>query len=423
MNNPSALKLIHRCLLTGGVLLGSAAVALAQDTAPTLSSLEQENQALTSRLNALEAMVQKQGLAPSAMPMPSPVSSLDKITISGFVQTSYFSNLENETAQRIPSYLWDNKNNNFSINKVKLTFASTPAVRSDTDWSAAFRVSLMAGEDSSVLNSGSTGPISGFQYLREAYVETNVPVGNGLIIKAGELISLLNWESGDGGAANPNFSQGYQWYYTGNGPSGGVQADYAFTDWLDVTARVDNGLYAGPVGNANKKEAMGSINLKPTKDFWMNLIGFGGLGADGLDANGGSVIGGYQITPELGTGFEGDYFSFHNQGNPSGDLESIGGWIWYDFTPQYGIAFRAEYLDDPEGVGLNGGPNPFGPGSGILSPSPNGNLESFTVTFNWRPVSYLKIQPEFRVNHTSYTGGFAGKQNEYIVGLGATYSF
>ncbi len=419
MNNPSAFKLIRRCLLTGGVLAGSAALALAQD-APTLASLQQQNQALNDRLKVLEAMVQKEGLVPSGT-AAKPASPFANVTVSGFVQSSYFSDLENSSSQRIASYLWNNKNNNFSINKVKVTIASPAAVRSDTDWSSAFRVSFMGGEDSSVLNSGAA--INGFEYLREGYVEVNAPIGNGLIIRAGELISLLNWESGDGGAANPNFSQGYQWWYTGNGPSAGVQADYAFADWISLTARVDNGLYAGPVGNANKKAGMASLNLKPTKEFWFNVIGFGGLGGGTLDANGASVIGGYQLTPELGTGFEGDYFSFHNQGKPSGELDSVGGWIWYDFTPKYGIAFRAEYLDDPQGVGLNGGPNPFGPGSGILSPSPSGDLESFTLTFNWRPTSYLKIQPEFRVNHTSYKGGFNGKQNEYVAGVGATVSF
>ncbi len=142
-----------------------------------------------------------------------------------------------------------------------------------------------------------------------------------------------------------------------------------------------------------------------------------------MNANGGSIIGGYQFTPQLGTGFEADYFSFHNQGKASGELPSIGGWIWYDFTPKYGIAFRAEYLDDKDGVGINGGPNPFGAGSGVLSTDTSGTLQSYTLTFNWHPVPYLKIQPEVRLNHTSYKGGFNGKENEYIVGMGATVSF
>ena len=306
---------------------------------------------------------------------------------------------------------------------MKITFAGPPAERSDTDWTAGYRVSLMAGEDAPILNSGSG--TTGFDYLREGYVELNAPIGKGLKIEAGELISLLNWESGDGGAANPNFSQGYQWFYTGNGPAAGVQLDYAFTDWLDVKFRVSNGLYAGPVDGNQGKSVMGSVNITPTKDLWMNFIGFGGDGAGSEAVNGGSVIGGYAVTSQLGTGFEGDYFDLNANADPRGNLWSLGGWVWYDFTSKVGVAFRAEYLNDEAGLGLNVNngfaPAPFG--DGINSPDKTGDLESFTFTINLHPTPQLKIQPEIRYNHTSYSGGFDGKRDQLIVGAGASYLF
>src|SRR4029077_16473142 len=101
------------------------------------------------------------------------------------------------------------------------------------------------------LNSGSG--ITGFDVVREAFVDVNAPIGTGLDIRVGELISLLNYESGDGGAANGNFSQGYQWFFTGNGPAAGIQLGYNFTDWLDLKVRAQNGLYAGPVDNNQSK--------------------------------------------------------------------------------------------------------------------------------------------------------------------------
>jgi len=423
MKKMHSSKPLGRGLLLGSVFMGSAAMAVAQDT----NTLAQENEDLKARVTALEDLVKKEGLMPSGSPAPKLVSAVTDMTISGFVQASYFDNVNNPSSGRNAGYLWNNKNNSFSVNKVKITFASPPAERSDVDWTAGYRVSLMAGEDAPILNSGSG--ITGFDYLREAYVEMNVPIGKGLNIKAGELISLLNWESGDGGAANPNFSQGYQWYYTGNGPSAGVQLDYAFTDWLDVKFRVDNGLYQGPVDNNQGKAVMGSINLTPCKSLWVNLIGFGGdaLAVPGLVENvdGGSAIGGYQVTSQLGTGFEADYFHFDPNGIKSGNLWSLGGWVWYDFTPKVGVAFRAEYLDDPDGLGINVrdgvAPAPFG--DGISSPDASGDLESFTLTLNLHPTPNLKIQPEIRYNHTSYTGGFDGKRDQFIIGAGASYMF
>ena len=217
-------------------------------------------------------------------------------TLSGFVQTSYFDNLYNPSGGDNAGYLWNTRNNNFSINKVKLTLASPPAERSGDKWDAGYRLSLMAGEDAPILNSNSG--TTGFDYLREAYVDINIPIGNGLNVKAGDMISLLNYESGDGGAVNENFSQGYQWYYTGNGPETGVQLDYQFTPWLDVKVRAEDGLYAGAISSRNQKGIMGALDFTPTKDFWFNLIGFGGQAVGNESANGGEVLAGYQITKQ-----------------------------------------------------------------------------------------------------------------------------
>jgi len=409
-------------------LIASGGMALHAQTTDNdtnaIATLQQQNQTLQQRLDALEDVVKKEGLMPSGTP-PKLVSAMSEMTISGFVQASYFYNLNRPASGYSDGYLWNTKDNSFSINKVKITFASPPAGADGSQWGAGYRVSLMAGEDAPILNSGSGSATDrGFDYLREAYIDLNVPVGSGLNVKAGELISLLNYESGDGGAANPNFSQGYQWYYTGDGPEAGVQLGYTFTDWLDVKFRVENGLYAGPISSADGKGVMGSIDLKPCDKLWVNLLGFGGNGNGTLDVDGGEILAGYQVTSQLGAGFEGDYFHFVVDNGPKGDLWSLGLWVWYDFTPKVGLALRGEYLDDEDGLGLNtrlGAPAPFG--AGIFSPDSNGDLEEVTLTLNYKPAPNLKIQPEIRYNHTSYTDGFNGKRDQFIIGCGASYLF
>src|SRR5262249_35785409 len=279
-------------------------------------------------------------------PKTQPIKALSAINISGFVQASYFYNSNEPSDRKSDGYLWNTTHNSFSLNKFKLTLASPPVERSGDKWDAGYRASLIWGEDAPVLNTGS--PMPGFEELREAYVELNVPLGTGLNVKGGQLISLLNWESGDGGAANPNFSQGYQWFFTGNGPSAGVQLGYTFTDWLDLKVRVQNGLYAGPVDGNNGKTLVGSLGLKPTKQLWVNLLGFGGDESETLTVKGASVLAGYDVTSQLHTGFEFDYFRFSPAGASSADLWSLGGWAWYDFTPKFGVALRGEFLDDPD---------------------------------------------------------------------------
>jgi len=392
----------------------SATNAQAQGADPVrMDKLEKENADLKKRLDALES---KEGLAPGKSYV---IKAASDITISGFVQASYFYNTAHPADGMSDAYLWNTKDNSFSLNKLKLTVASKPV---ETDkWDAGFRASLMFGDDAPQLNTpGLNGDVANtsFNDLREAYVELNVPIGTGLNIKAGELISLLNYESGDGGAANVNFSQGNQWWFTGNGPSAGVQTTYNFTDKVGLTLRVDNGLFQGPVDNNEGKNFSGSLNLKPTGKFWVNLYGFYDDQPADTVTRGFGTIGGFQVTEKLGTGFEFDYFNFDAAGTES-DLWSIGGWTWYDFTPTVGLALRADYIDSPDGVL---GP-PVRPGAGITTTDTDGSLASFTLTLNWKPAPNIKIQPEVRFDTTSYNDGLDGHDSRLIVGAGISYLF
>src|SRR6266498_3627408 len=408
------LRPITKTLCVGGILLGGASAALADDNA-AMAKMAKENQDMKARLDALEALAQREGLLPSGAKPSKFVHAMSDITLSGFVQASYFYNTREPADGKSDAYLWNASHNSFSINKVKVTLASKPVEKDK--WDAGFRTSLIWGEDSPNLNTGSPG--AGFEALREAYVELNVPIGTGLDIKAGQLISLLNWESGDGGAANPNFSQGNQWWFTGNGPAGGVQLGYAFTDAVDLKVRVQNGMFAGPVDSNDGKAVVASLGIKPYKDSWVNLIGWYSKESAHNDVAGGSVIGGYQVTEKLGTGLEFDYWNFGNQVAQNFDIWSIGGWVWYDFTSKVGVALRADFIDQSNGVLRPA----VRPGAGIVTTDTKGNLGSLTLTLNLKPAPNIKIQPEVRYDYTSYAGGLDGKKSRITVGVGVSYLF
>lgn len=419
MHSPR-LRPLGKALCIGSIAVGGLSAATAQEAA-RIDKVEQENQALKSRLETLEAMAKKEGIIPSGAPEPKYVSALTPMSISGFVQASYFYNSNEPDDKKSDGYLWNTTHNSFSLNKVKVSLASAPVEASGDNWGVGYKVSLIWGEDAPVLNTGS--PLAGFEALREAFVEMNVPIGTGLNVRAGQLISLLNWESGDGGAANPNFSQGYQWFFTGNGPSAGVQLGYGFTDWLDLKVRVQNGMYAGPIDGNNDKTVIASLGIKPTKTMWFNIVGWTGAESDTQDVSGAELLAGIDITESLHTGFEFDYFNFDPSTGPSADLWSIGGWVWYDFTPTFGVAVRGEYLSDEDGGGLKGINLPGRAGSALLSTDPDGSISSVALTLNWKPAPSIKIQPEIRFDHTSYTGAFDGEEDRVVFGAGVTYLF
>src|SRR5438445_1096758 len=199
-------RLIKTAVCLGAAVGGVAALHAQTGPATTddkITKLEKEKHSLRQRLDAWEAMAQKEGLLPSGQSADKSVSAMSDVSLSGFISTSYFHDSSEPSASIghvSPGYLWNRVNDSFSINKVKLTFASPPVERSGDKFDAAFRVSLIAGQDAPIVNT-KAGTL-GFDYLREAYIEFNVPIGTGLNVRAGELISLLNYESGDGGAAN-----------------------------------------------------------------------------------------------------------------------------------------------------------------------------------------------------------------------------
>jgi hypothetical protein len=409
---------ISACI--GSALFASGPTALAQaETGNTvrMERIEKENADLKARLDAFEQMAMKEGLKPSANP-PKFIKALSEMQISGFVTASYFYDTSTPPDQKSNGYLWNTSANSFSINKVKLTVAGAPIARDK--WDATYRASLIWGEDAAVVNTG--GEVQGLEELREAYVQLNVPIGTGLDIKAGQLISLLNYESGDGGAANANFSQGYQWFYTGNGPSAGVQAAYAFNDMVDVKFRVQNGIYAGAIDGNTGKAYMGSIGLKPVKDLWISLVGFQSHETPGFSVSGASLLAGYQMG-KLGLGTEIDYFIFDPSPASDAIFWSVGGWLTYDFTPKVGLAIRAEYLDDKDGFGVKGIALGGRAGSAILSGDMNGDIASLAVTLNLKPVPNVKIQPEIRYDHTSYKNGYDGVEDRFLIGAGISYLF
>jgi hypothetical protein len=422
-NKPRSKARIGLCLGSSLAVASAGLIpgVMAQDAA-RMERVEKENQELRSRLDSLEAVARKEGILPSG-PKSKVVSALSDINVSGFVTSSYFHDSNNPDGHTSPGYLWNRQSDSFSLNKVKLTIAS-PAVKNNGEtFDAGYRVSLIAGEDAPIVNTKSS--VTGFDYLREAFIEMNIPIGTGLDVKVGELISLLNYESGDGGAVNNNFSQGYQWYFTGNPPAAGVQLGYKINDWLGVTARVQNGLYQGPIDNNASKTFLGQIEIKPNDKIWFNVIGFGGREDAGFTQSlwGASFLGGWQATSQLSFGTELDYFNFHNpdSATPSGDSEvwSTGLWTAYDFNKQFGLALRAEFLSDTDGVDASGGALGFRNPAGVGQ-----DLSSVALTLNFRPIPNLKIQPEIRYDHTSYSGGFVdGQENRVIFGAGISYLF
>ena len=58
-----------------------------------------------------------------------------------------------------------------------------------------------------------------------------------------------------------------------------------------------------------------------------------------------------------------------------------------------------------------------------MTPDSDGDLSSLTLTFNYKPVPNIKIQPEIRWDRTSYKNGLDGDESRFTVGAGVSYLF
>jgi hypothetical protein len=422
-------------------LLTAVSVPIHAQTGMTdTNKLEQENADLRRRLDSVEDLLKKEGITPSASgATTTPLKALSDITISGFVTASYFYDVASSKDNHPTGYLWNTAMNQFTLNKAKLTLAG-PALDKDK-WSATYNLSLLYGQDQPI-DDPSGG---GYSAIREAYIVVNVPVGTGLEVKVGEMTSLLNYESGDGGAVNDNFSQGYQWFYTGNPPADTVQLSYDFNDMFGAKLRVQNGLYNGEVGTG-QKTLMAGVYVKPDKKTSLSFIGFEGkqdnLGPPSYSLDGASFIGSRQLmeTYNLTFALEGDYFHFSGfdpqdagfaTGAPHGDFWSVGGWLTADLDPKWRLALRGELVDDPRGFGtIYNSPNPaaveygaLGFPSSIYTSGEGQELTEITLTLDYKATPNVKIQPEIRWNHSTVSAAFNGKSDQVIMGMGVSYIF
>jgi hypothetical protein len=159
------------------------------------------------------------------------------IKLSGYVDAGYVYNFTNGGQHLMTQgYAPDSKaKGDFNLNAVMLTLSKdlTP----ENKLQAGFRIDLMIGEDMGG-HHGNSGDSNSF-CLHNAYVETRLPVGNGLDIKLGQMCSILGFESPDR-PANINITKGLNGIVD-PGTSPGILASYPATENLSLLLGANNG--------------------------------------------------------------------------------------------------------------------------------------------------------------------------------------
>ena len=282
------------------------------------------------------------------------ISALSKTTLSGFVDTSLsLSDGAGDTA--LPGrvlYQGAEKMNGFNLDVVQLSLASP---MDESDWAAGYAVDLLMGPDASFYSTSIGGDGAADQddlAVRQAYVNTRVPVGNGLDLKLGVFDAIIGYE-GFSNRDNPNYSRNMAYNLQPFNHTG-VLAGYQVNDLISVQAGVANTGGSAIADRADSTGAvsyMGSVAVEAPDSFgalagatlYVGLMKFGGTGGEEQEN---IYIGSTIPTPIEGLSLGAAYDGISG----AADADVFAGYASYQATDKMSLHGRIEYLDGDHGV-------------------------------------------------------------------------
>lgn len=167
-------------------------------------------------------------------------TALSATTISGYVSTSAIFDIQGvHGGTALPGRTFDgpSKLDQINLDVVKLTVEKPLA---DGDWSAGYKFDLLFGPDANTLGTSSVfGGAGNSDFgVKQAYVNLQAPVGNGLTAKVGVFDTLIGYEVFEHGN-NPNYSRSYA-YFIEPFQHTGMILSYQLTEAVALNAGVAN---------------------------------------------------------------------------------------------------------------------------------------------------------------------------------------
>jgi len=281
------------------------------------------------------------------------ISALSKTTLSGFVDTS-LSLSEQSTgtsiAGRVP-YQDASKMNGINLDVIQLSLASP---MDESDWAAGYGDDLLFGPDASAYSVGSAGEADDVA-VRQAYVNTRVPVGNGLDLKLGVFDAIIGYE-GFSNRDNPNYSRNMAYNLQPFNHTG-VLAGYQVNDLVGVqfgVANTGSNIVTDRSADTSDVSYMGSVSIEAPDSFGplagaTLYIGAMTFSPDS-DGQENLYVGSTIPTPIEGLSLGAAWDHVENVFGEEGvDADVYAGYASYQATDKMSLHGRIEYLDGDAG--------------------------------------------------------------------------
>jgi hypothetical protein len=346
------------------------------------------------------------------------MTAFSKTTLSGFVDTS-LSISEKGANQalhgRVP-YQSGNKMNGINLDVIQLSLASP---LDESDWAAGYAVDLLFGPDASAYSVSGTGEADDVA-VRQAYVNTRVPVGNGLDLKMGVFDAIIGYE-GFSNRDNPNYSRNMAYNlqpFNHTGLLGGYQINDLVSAQFGV-ANTGSNVLTDRAADSSDISYMGSVAVEAPENFgalagatvYVGYMEFGGGGDEQQNLYVGSTI----PTPIDGLALGAAWDNVQNITGNGGDANIFAGYISYQATDKMSVNGRIEYLDGDQGVLFSASKNGVAVDSEMLS---------LTGTVQYDLWDNVLTRAEVRWDSQEDGDGLYGGDDDILTfTLNAIYSF
>ena len=283
--------------------------------------------------------------APAAVSEPAKPAPkwYDELQFNAFVSAGFNQNLSGARVNRLR--VFDGAANTFSIGVAELVLQKPVANTGDV----GFRFDLDFGGVIPGLSVFPGDPVG----LRQAFVSWIAPVGSGLRLDFGKMITLHGFEYIETfDNPNDNYSRSLLFGYAIPFTHTGVMATYSFSPKLRAILQVVNG-WDAETSQQNGKTICAQLNATPT-----DTISLYGNYCGGIETVPGAHVtrhlvdlnGTVKLTPWLTVGVNGDYGT--DTGAAAGDTAWYGAALYLKAESEsgMGLALRGEYFKDRDGA-------------------------------------------------------------------------
>jgi hypothetical protein len=313
-------------------------------------------------------------LAPGWLSLDSSVGILDKqiadgksavqdalgINISGFLDTSYtWSSNKPRSPANISGRYFDKDHNKWVFNYFHVALE-----KPEKDWGVGFRLSGDFGRGGELLREatlwGKRLHDEPSAELREAYLTTTIPIGEGIGVKGGLFVTTLGTEIlPNPGAYNDNISRSFLFNFAIPFRHLGVLFSYPLLKTLTITAGPVTG-WDNPRDNNGQPSVLGGISFTPMEMFSLasNAIygpeQFHNSGNKRFTMTHVATIKPFDplaLIVEYAYGQEEDASL---GGTRDAKWQGLAGIVSYGWTDRFTTAVRGEFFNDRDGARLGG---------------------------------------------------------------------